>query len=401
MKTSFYLDDIKEQLRRFAPPLHVINWRDRWRASLGALCGLLTASWSSYLIFGNGGIPLLIAPMGASAVLIFTLPTSPLAQPWSVIVGNVISALVGVSCAQFFPAQAGAAAIAVALAIIAMFVLRSLHPPGGAIALLAVMGGPSIESLGWHYVLAPVALQSVSLVLCALLYHKLQGGSYPQSSAPQTNLHKTGDQAISTRLGVSDEDLDAVLTRQGEIIDVSRADLRKLIMQVEIQAHQRHQARIQCSDIMSRHLITVQFETPLEQCWQLLRTHKIGSLPVISDGGTIIGMLSLIDFLKQADLDVYHDFDLRLRQMLEQARTLSGSKVRVAGHIMSGDPQTAHRDSNVLELVPLFSDRGLHSIPIVDDGGKLCGMVTQSDLIAALYQMQSRLVYVSSAEPRS
>ena len=83
-------------------------------------------------------------------------------------------------------------------------------------------------------------------------------------------------------------------------------------------------------------------------------------------------MLSLIDFLKQADLDVYHDFDLRLRQMLEQARTLSGSKVRVAGHIMSGDPQTAHRDSNVLELVPLFSDRGLHSIPIVDDGGKLC-----------------------------
>ena len=104
---------------------------------------------------------------------------------------------------------------------------------------------------------APVALQSVSLVLCALLYHKLQGGKLSTIVSPQTNLHKTGDQAISTRLGVSDDNLDAVLTRQGEIIDVSRADLRKLIMQVEIQAHQRHlvlaySAAISCHATSSR-----------------------------------------------------------------------------------------------------------------------------------------------------
>lgn len=388
MKISFYLDDFRSLLRGFAPSANKIGWRERWRASLGALCGLLCASWFSYLLFGRNGIPLLIAPMGASAVLIFSFPSSPLAQPWPVIVGNSVSALVGIACAQLLPSQPATAALAVGLAILAMFMLRSLHPAGGAIALLAVMGGPSITTLSWYYALAPVALQSLSLVLCAVFFHRLQGTQYPQQATNANNLHRTSDPTISSRLGVADADLDAALARHGKLLDISRADLRELITLSEIQVHQRHHGLIRCRDIMSRHIVTVEFETPLEHGWQLLRTHKIGSLPVLDQAGAVIGVISLIDFLKHAGLDVYHDFDLRLRQVLDQARDISGSSAQVVGHIMSANPITASIDSNILELVTLFSDRGLHSIPVVDNHQKLCGIVTQSDLIAALYKMQ-------------
>src|SRR5450830_1606221 len=81
----------------------------------------------------------LIAPMGASAVLLFAVPASPLAQPWSIIGGNLVSALVGVSYAKLVAEPALAAALAIALAIACMFALRCIHPPSGAVALTAVL----------------------------------------------------------------------------------------------------------------------------------------------------------------------------------------------------------------------------------------------------------------------
>ena len=111
-------------------------------------------------------IPLLVAPMGASAVLLFAVPASPLAQPWSIIGGNIVSATVGVACASWIADPVGAAALAVALAICAMFALRCVHPPSGAVALTAVLGGPAVHALGYRFVAEPIAIQSVTL-LCA------------------------------------------------------------------------------------------------------------------------------------------------------------------------------------------------------------------------------------------
>lgn len=353
------------------------------------MLGLVMATWISYLVLGHTNkLPLLIAPMGASAVLIFSLPSSPLTQPWCVLVGNSIAAAVGVTFTICFGPYPLVAATAVAVAILTMFATRSLHPPGGAIALLAVLGGPSITDLGWRYVLTPVALQSTCLIFVAVLFHRLNQSSYPHVASPQANLHRTGDLQISARLGVSDADLDAVLRQHGELLDISRGDLQNLIAQTEIQLHRRHHGEVVCRDIMSTHLITVTFETPLGECWQLLRTHKIKTLPVVDDKNRVIGIISLIDFLKNAGLDVYHDFDLRLRQLLDNTRQVSGSHFQVAGHIMNTAILSKHEDSNVLELVELFTDRGLHSIPIVNRDAQLQGMITQSDLIAALYRLQ-------------
>lgn len=389
MNSSFYISDLKSLVRSFVPPRNSLSQKERWLAALGALLGLSLAAWTSYLIFGNtSSLPQLVAPMGASAVLIFAVPSSPLAQPWPALFGNCISAAVGLSCALLIGRSPAVAVLAVALAVLAMIATRSLHPPGGAIALLAVLGGAPIECLGWSFIWAPVTLQTTSLIVMAVAFHRMRKVSYPPTVKINENLHRTGDTQISTRLGITDADLDAVLLQHGKLLDISRSDLKSLITKTEIQAHRRRHGTVSCGDIMSRHLITVTFETDLKQCWQLLRTHKIKSIPVIDETRKVIGTISLIDFLKHAGLDIYHDFDLRLRHFLDGAQELTGSHAQVVGHIMNTSVSTCYVESDVLELVVLFTDLGLHSVPILNNQKQLQGIVTQSDLLSALYRMQ-------------
>lgn len=134
-----------------------VDRAERLRACLGALVGIFATGLVSTWILGPTSVlPMLIAPMGASATLVFGLPSSPLAQPWSVIGGNVISAAIGVACARWIGDPALAAPVAVAASIGAMFALRCLHPPGGAVALGAVLGGARVQAQGFQFALSPV-----------------------------------------------------------------------------------------------------------------------------------------------------------------------------------------------------------------------------------------------------
>jgi CBS domain-containing membrane protein len=121
---------------------------------------------------------LLVASMGASAVLLFGVPEGPLSRPWSVFGGHVLSALVGVSCAAFIPNATSAAALSVGLAILLMSLCRCTHPPGGATALSAVIGGPAIQHMGIQYVFTPVLLNVSVMLLVAWVFH-LPTARYP------------------------------------------------------------------------------------------------------------------------------------------------------------------------------------------------------------------------------
>lgn len=112
---------------------------------------------------------LVICSMGASAVLLFAMPHGQLSQPWSVIAGHCVSAAIGIACARFIPVKLIAIACAVCLSIGAMLQLKCLHPPGGATALTAVLGGSTIQQLGFKFVLFPVMANAVSIVLLAVL----------------------------------------------------------------------------------------------------------------------------------------------------------------------------------------------------------------------------------------
>lgn len=110
----------------------------------------------------------IVASMAASAVLLFAVPHGPLSQPWPVIAGHVVSATIGVACARFIPHPYIAAACAVGLAIGAMHQLKCIHPPGGATAFTAVMGGEAIRHLGFGFVLFPILANAVVMVLLAI-----------------------------------------------------------------------------------------------------------------------------------------------------------------------------------------------------------------------------------------
>jgi len=165
-----------------------INYRDyrvHIRASIGALVGILVTGYVTEAALGMGmGLPLLIAPMGASAVLLFAASHSPLAQPWSILGGNTIAALVGVFTYMWLKDPIAASGVALAASIALMSLFGCLHPPSGAVALTAVLGGAAVHDLGYLFVLWPVGVNSVLLLLCAFIFNNLTGLRYPPRKEP-------------------------------------------------------------------------------------------------------------------------------------------------------------------------------------------------------------------------
>jgi CBS domain-containing membrane protein len=215
----------------FAPILPGATARGRLFACLGAAVGIALAGLIAAWFHGDGeALPWLVAPMGASAVLLFAVPASPMAQPWPIVGGNTISALVGFAVGQALGHGAIACGLGVGLAIGVMSATRSLHPPGGAAALTGVIGGSLVDSAGWWFPLAPVALDAVLLVAVGLLFHRLSGHPYPHPGGPAAS----GEAPPTGRWPeVSDEDLDAVLAETGETYDIEREDLRLLLGELE------------------------------------------------------------------------------------------------------------------------------------------------------------------------
>jgi CBS-domain-containing membrane protein len=154
-------------LNTLKPNFKVLPLKDRLLCGIGALLGLTVSSLLSLWILGDFEA-WYIAPMGASSVLLFAVPASPLAQPWNILVGNTIAAVVGVTCALFIASPTEAFSLAVALAIILMMTTDSLHPPSGAVAITAVLGGNAVHELGYAFVFYPVLLNSILLMVIAI-----------------------------------------------------------------------------------------------------------------------------------------------------------------------------------------------------------------------------------------
>jgi CBS domain-containing membrane protein len=220
----------------FVPILAGATLRDRLFACIGALIGVaLTSVVSAMALDGSAPLPLLVAPIGASAVLVFAVPASPLAQPWSVLGGNVVSALVGVTAARFVPIPYLAVGVAVGGAILAMSLLRCLHPPGGAAALTAVIGGHAVLGAGYAFPFVPVGINSLILILTGIAFHRASGHSYPHRAIPIV-----GHELNASERGVPHPaDIDLALADLGETFDVSREDLDLLFGRVEFHAAKR------------------------------------------------------------------------------------------------------------------------------------------------------------------
>jgi len=163
-----------------SPP--VVSIYEIFWSWIGAFLGIVLVALIHYLILDGKDLVMIIGSFGASAVLIYGAVRSPLAQPRNLVGGHVISAIIGVASYQLFEQIPWlAAAFAVATAIAAMHATKTLHPPGGATALIAVIGSDKIHNLGYVYVLIPVGLGAILMLIVALFINNLaKNRSYPE-----------------------------------------------------------------------------------------------------------------------------------------------------------------------------------------------------------------------------
>lgn len=348
---------------QWAPSLAGATARDRIFAGFGALLGISLTGFISSRAFPEAGLAsLIVAPVGASSVLLFAVPSSPLAQPWSIVGGNVISALVGIAIGQTMQDPVLATGLAVGLAIMLMSLTRCLHPPGGAVALMTVVATQQSHAANFFYALNPVGVNSALLVAMGWVFHRFTRHSYPHVPAPSPgHLHGTRDEPPQLRGGFRAEDVDEVLGDLHETFDIDRDDLERLLRQVELRVFQRVRGPLACGDIMSKDVVSIALDATTGAARDLMRARRLRCLPVIDRFGVLAGILTAGDLI--------------------------GDDEYVSA--VAAPALVAKADRPALSLVAPLTDGRAHEVVVVDDGRRVIGLITQTDLLVVLARQAS------------
>lgn len=363
-------------LRRFWPAPLSIDRKERVRMLLGiTLCvGTIASMAHLWGVLHPPGI-WMVASLAASSVLVVGLPSSPLAQPWSVLGGSVMSAALGVLVAHLVPQLIVAAMVAVGLAVALMLLLRCLHPPGASLALLAVLEPATHTGRYLGFVLFDVVL----LLFIGILYNRLTGRAYP----PARHADGTAKSASEGRSSpFTEADLDAALKSHNRVIDISRSDLESLLEHAAKAAFQRTLGDLRCDAIMSSPVHAIKESASLAEGWTLMQARAVKALPVIDENQTVIGIVTTTDLLQQQFTQEQRE---GLGQKLRSLIPWRGAKKALSiGSLMSAPVQVARMDQHVMDLVPMFSAKGRRHVPIVNDENHLVGIISQTDVIKTL-----------------
>jgi len=135
---------------------------------IGAFIAMLCTSFFSGKLLESQGLSMVLASSGATAMLIFGNPHSPVSQPWPIVGGHLISAFIGVSAFKLVGEPIMASSLAIGLAMVAMHFAKCMHPPGGATAVTAIVGGSAVYELGYLYLIIPVLINSIILLSVAM-----------------------------------------------------------------------------------------------------------------------------------------------------------------------------------------------------------------------------------------
>lgn len=296
---------------------------------------------------GGTGDPMreliLVSPFAATAFLILTVPNSPLAQPWSVIVGNTVGCACGAICVWLLPYPVLAAALGVGLSVIAMAATRALHPPGAAMALNAVLLHFAGTDTGLAFVLATVMVGSLLLVMFGMVFNPMTGRRYPFRQPSET----LPREAIS---------LAAILERLKLSANIGVTDLSRLIAEVEAEATAHHLGHMTAAQMMTENPLSVSPETTLADLAALFRAHPYRSVPVVQ-GGRYLGLV-------------------------RQSRLIEAEETATAASLMTEVPTIAPT-AELPEILPHLTAGRLRALPVVE-GGALRGLITRSDLIGVL-----------------
>jgi len=357
---------------------------EQWRSSLGALLGIGLCGVSLH------AMPLhshwLIAPIGASVVILFVQPHSPVAQPRSVIGSYFWAALVGLGCANVIPNAVFAAAVGVAVTVWLMIKLNCIHPPGGALVLLMVLNGPGDLTQAAQTV-SLVALNVFLMLLFTWLINTwLLGRPYPyRANTEKVQTHNTRDLPPMQRSGLDHADLESAVKALNTFVDIQEDELVSLYNLAVEHAFERH-IGLTCGDVMSRDVIKVNTDTHIEMAWNRLRHHKVKALPVLDNGDRLVGILSVADFLRQMDDTSAAGLAMHLQGMLQRMPAAKPRKAIFVGQIMTAVVSSARMETPITQVIGLMIEKNLPHIPVIDDDRKVLGIVTQTDTLAALYK---------------
>lgn len=288
----------------------------------------------------------LMAPLGASAVQIFAVPGSPLAQPWSVVGGHALSALSGLVAFYVFGHTTLGAAAAVAVAAGLMLSLRALHPSGGGTALFIVLSQTDDPA----FILFPVITSAVLLVATAILFHKLTGHVYPQ----RQRIRRGAESLALHRF--DPEDLESALRAHDQILDISREDIKQLIAHTEMQAYRRMAKGLTCEQIMMRPVKSVEASSRAVVASHVMARNNLKILPVTGAQQQLVGAIKYLPADPAGNASAYIGQDF----------------VTAA----AGDP--------VADILPRLSEHKGHVL-VVDAQRQLKGIISRSDIMRALF----------------
>lgn len=176
------IEKIKRNYRKTKYILYketLIDFKEHFWAFLGSFIGIAILAYIQSIHFKGNDAVYLIGSFGASSVLVYGIIQSPFSQPRNLVGGHLISALIGVSVHKLAPDIIWIAApLAVSFSIILMQITKTLHPPGGATALIAIIGSDKIKNLGYMYVVSPVLIGVLILLITALIFNNMTSNRY-------------------------------------------------------------------------------------------------------------------------------------------------------------------------------------------------------------------------------
>lgn len=207
--------------------------REKLLSAMGAAVAITCVAWVTYCAVAFRLIDIqtsyfIVASMGASAVLLFAVPHGSLSQPWSLVGGHMISAVIGIACQRWLPGGFAVAGLAVGLAVGVMYYLRCIHPPGGATALTSVIGADA-EALGYQFLLVPILVNLLSILFVALLFNNLfHWRRYPAHLAHRRATPEITD-AVDREHELTHEDFAAAMQELDSYVDVTAEGLADLL----------------------------------------------------------------------------------------------------------------------------------------------------------------------------
>ncbi|WP_409524348.1 HPP family protein [Nitrincola sp. MINF-07-Sa-05] len=195
----------------------------------GALLGLLAVYEISEWYLADQSSLLMIASMGATAILLFGSPHGVFSQPWPVLGGHLLAAAIGVTCHKLFPITWWTPALAAATAMAAMQYLRCLHPPAGATSMIAVIGGDQVYTLGYGYLITPVLMNVMTLLLVAFLFNALFAWRrYPAGLMRRHEVSRSGNNQ-QDHFELTREDFAAALEQTDSYLDITAEQMAELL----------------------------------------------------------------------------------------------------------------------------------------------------------------------------